>query len=187
MFTWSEKWPMQFPVYRRRSYGELYSCLELFSQELDLVVLANIQAVTRGEQVGEKRSRSPHCNFLFQSLLICREMFLTLYGLSDTRLRGMKEHYQINGLSSRVHGNTKRLPSNTLPYAVADDAKNFITNFAEENAISLPGRIPGNKSAEDIKLLPSNETKASFWQSFKASCKACGKQAVSYSKFVQLL
>ena len=59
--------------------ANLNNCLELSTKELDLVILANIQAVTRFENIAEKRSRNPRCNFLFQSKSICREMFLTLY------------------------------------------------------------------------------------------------------------
>ena len=41
----------------------LNSCLELSSAELDLVILANTQAFTKTEKVGNKRSRSPRCSF----------------------------------------------------------------------------------------------------------------------------
>lgn len=163
----------------------LNNCLELSARELDLVILANIQAVTRVENVGEKRNRSPRCNFLFQSMPVCREMFLMLYGLSYSRFRRLKDHYENNGLSSRTHGNTKRLPQNALPHAVVEDVKVFIANYVEENAISLPGRIPGYKD-EDIKLLSSHETKMGVWRAFESACKASEKQAVSYSKFVEL-
>ncbi|PFX28253.1 hypothetical protein AWC38_SpisGene7018 [Stylophora pistillata] len=159
----------------------LNNCLELSARELDLVILANIQAVTRVENVGEKRNRSPRCNFLFQSMPVCREMFLMLYGLSYSRFRRLKDHYENNGLSSRTHGNTKRLPQNALPHAVVEDVKVFIANYVEENAISLPGRIPGYKD-EDIKLLSSHETKMGVWRPFESACKASEKQAVSYSK-----
>ncbi|XP_078365996.1 uncharacterized protein LOC144650219 [Oculina patagonica] len=163
----------------------LNNCHELSSRELDLVVLANIQAVTRVENVGQKRKRSPRSNFLFQSMPICRDMFLILYGISDSRLRRLREHYENSGLTSRTHGNTKQLPKNTLPYAVVEDVKLFLSNYAEENAISLPGRIPGYKD-EDIKLLSSHETKIGVWRTFEVACKATEKQAVSYSKFVEL-
>ena len=59
---------------------------------------------------------------------------------------------------TRVHGNSKRLPHDTLPQVVAEDVKNFLSNFAEENAILLPWRIPGFKN-EDIVLLSSSKTK----------------------------
>ena len=50
----------------------LHNCIELLTltnAELDLVVLASIQAFTRKEDIGSKRSRSPRCNFQFQSVL----------------------------------------------------------------------------------------------------------------------
>ena len=40
----------------------LNNCLELSAKELNHVILANIQAVTRASNVGEKRSRSPRCS-----------------------------------------------------------------------------------------------------------------------------
>ena len=70
----------------------LNNCLELSNDELDLVVLASIQAFTHRESTGIKRSRSPRCTFYFQSLPICKEMFLHLYGLSDSRFRRLREH-----------------------------------------------------------------------------------------------
>ena len=59
------------------------------------------------------------------------------------------------------------------------------SNFVEENAVLLPGRIPGFKN-DNIKLLSSSETKISVWRSFKTACEAADKQAVSYSKFIDL-
>ena len=165
--------------------SNLNTCLELSSSELDLVILANIQAVSRSEQVGEKRNRSPRCNFLFQSKPICIEMFLKLYGLSHSRFRRLKEHYEDNGLSRRNHGKCKRLPPNTLPHALVEDVKVFLANYVEENAISLPGRIPGYKD-DDIKLLSSHETKMGVWHAFESAYKEAGKQAVCYSKFIDL-
>lgn len=163
----------------------LNNCLELSSVELDLVILANIQACTRIENIGEKRNRSSRCNFLYQSISICREMFLIFYGLSYSRFRRLKDHYENHGISQRSHGNSKRLPSNTLPQAVVEDVKSFLTNYVEENAIQLPGRIPGYKN-EEIKLLSSSETKMSVWRHYTAACESSEKQSISYSKFKDL-
>lgn len=63
----------------------LNNCLELSNDELDLVVLASIKVFTHSESTGIKRSRSPRCTFYFQSVPICKEMFLHLYALSDSR------------------------------------------------------------------------------------------------------
>lgn len=163
----------------------LYNCLEPANDELNLVVLASIQAFTYSEAVGVKRSRSPPYFFYFQSLPIYKEMFLHFYGLSDSRFQWLKEHYQNHGIFPRTHGNTRRLPQNTLPQATIEDVHAFLLNYVEENAISLPGRIPGFKS-DDIKVLSSSETKMSVWRVYETACKALDLRAVSYRKFLQL-
>ena len=122
------------------------NCLELSHGELDLVILANIQASTNFETTGKKRKRSPCCSFLYLNCLVCKDMFLRLYGISYSRFHRLKEHYEEYGLSPRVHGNHKRLPHNALPQAVTEDVKNFLMNYVDENAILLPGRIPGYKT-----------------------------------------
>ena len=163
----------------------LNNCLELSNDELDLVVLASIQAFTHSESSGMKRSRNPRCIFYYQSVPICREMFLHLYGLSDSRFRRLREHYQTHGICVRIHGNTKRLPENTLSQATIEGVKTFLTNYIEENAISLPGRIPGFKS-DEVKVLSSSESKIRVWRDYEEACEASSLRAVSYRKFLQL-
>ena len=165
--------------------SKLNNCLELSHGELDLVILANIQACTNSEIIGEKRKQSSRSSFLYLNRPICRDMFLNLYRISYSRFRRLKEHYEEHGLSQRVHGNYKRLPHNTLPQAVTEDVKNFLSNDAEENAVLLPGRIPGFKN-DDIRLLSSSETKMNVWRAFKTVCEATGKQVVGYTSFTKL-
>ncbi len=62
------------------------------------------------------------------------------------------------GLDSRVHGNSKRLPANTLTFKDKENVKKFLCDYAQANAILLPGRIPGYKR-DDLQLLPSCTTK----------------------------
>ena len=137
------------------------------------------------DHIGDKRIRSPHCNFQNQSFPICKDTFLRLYGISYSRFRRLKEHYESHGISQRTHGNHKRLPSNTLPQIVVEDVNSFLANYVEENAISLPARIPGYKN-DDITLLSSSERKMSVWHDYTAVCTASEKQSVSYSKFKDL-
>ena len=72
-------------------------------------------------------------------------------------------HYKKYGVSTRVHGNTKRVPKNTHSFEDLKDVVTFITNYAEVNAQVLPGRIPGC-SRTDVKLLPSADSKSAIWQ-----------------------
>ena len=117
----------------------LNNCLELSSGELDLVILASIQAFTRTEAIGGKRKRSPRCSFFYQSNPICKEMFLHFYGISYSRFRRLKDHYEQHGICARSHGNTKRLPENTLRKSAIEDVHTFLVNYVEENGITLPG------------------------------------------------
>jgi len=155
-------------------------CLELTSGELDLIILANIQAFSGNNCIGTKRSRSSRCTYQFQSVSICKEMFIHLNGIGYNRLCRLKEHYERYGIHPRTHGNTKTLPSNTLPQSNTENVHRFLTNYIEENAFVLPGRIPGFKQ-EDVQVLSPSETKTSVWHVYTATCKASGEQAVSYS------
>ena len=44
--------------------------LELTRAELDLLILANIQAVAKIDLVGEKRKERSRCSFLFQKIYV---------------------------------------------------------------------------------------------------------------------
>jgi len=63
-------------------FFNLNNCLKLASGELDLIILANIQAFTCDDCIGTKGSRSSGCTYQFQAMPICKEMFLHLYGIS---------------------------------------------------------------------------------------------------------
>ena len=83
----------------------LRNCMELSNGELDLVILANIQAFTNVEVSEEKRKRSQQSAFSFHARPICKEMFLRLYGISYSQFCWLNDHYEDNGISLRVHGN----------------------------------------------------------------------------------
>ena len=107
------------------------NCVELSHGELDLVILANIQASSNFETTGEKRKRSPRCSFLYLNRPVCKDMFLHLYRISYSRFRRLKEHYEEHGLSPGVHGNHKRLPHNTLLQAVTDGNRLLATQRSQ--------------------------------------------------------
>ena len=77
------KGPKSGPCLRQFSedtvLANLNNCLELTHGKLDLVILANIQAFTSIEVVGEKRKRCLRSSFSFQSRT-CKDMFLTSMG-----------------------------------------------------------------------------------------------------------
>ena len=133
--------------------------------ELDLALMGSIMCtVVRDEWVRDgrhkpvKRRRLTTMMYMHEGHEVCKKTFCFLYGIGKDRLRSVKEHYLANGLETRVHGNTKCLPHNhNSPETISNMVK-FLQNYAEENAILLPGRIPGYKR-DDIKLLPSSRSK----------------------------
>ena len=89
---------------------------------------------------------------------VCQVTYRFLLGIGKHRLKALKAHYLSNGLTVCIHGNTGKLPHNVTSYAAIRYIVQFITNFAEQHAILLPGRIPGYKR-DDLKILPSHTSK----------------------------
>ena len=61
----------------------------------------------------------------------------------------------------------------------------FITNYAEVNAVALPGQIPGHKDY-NILLLPSRNTKKSIWEKYYAAAEQDSHRAVGLTTFENL-
>ena len=74
------------------------------------------------------------------------------------RLNNIRQHYLDNHLTPREHKATGKKPQNTLLFLDIRRIAAFLANYAEENAILLPGRVPGYIH-DDIQLLPSCTTK----------------------------
>ena len=159
----------------RKPCNQLFSVehyLELRAQssfltrdELDLALIGCIMCtvvkddcVRDGRHKPVKRRKLTTMMYMHEGHEICKKTFCFLYGIGKDRLRSVKEHYLANGLETRVHGNRKRLPHNSNSPETINNVVKFVQNYAEVNAILLPGRIPGYKR-DDIKLLPSSRSK----------------------------
>ena len=118
---------------------------------------------------------------------VCRKTFVFIHTISEKRLKNLKSSLARNGLSPRTHGNTRRLPANTISYADTQRVVQFVTTYAEAHAILLPGRIPGYKRT-DLQLLPSSTTKRSVWLLYSTSLATLTSPVhrVSYSTFCSL-
>ena len=166
------------------------NCHELSSAELDLVVLGAIQSsLNCGEASesgrSEKKRERTRMTFYFHGKRICKETFLFLHCISRTKFCSLVKHYKKSGLTLRSHGNKKRLPSSTFSAETVENVVKFILNVAEDQALLLPGRVPGFKRV-DVKLLPSVLTKHSLWKTYSEICTGNGQTSVGYSKFCDL-
>ena len=84
------------------------------------------------------------------------------------------KHFKTEGPSQRRKRSGGR-KNNTKSLSMDDTNRvyQFIKNYAEDHAVSLPGRIPGFKR-DDILLLPSSTPKSQVHRLFVASCEATG-------------
>ena len=102
--------------------------------------------------------------------------------LGKKRLSAIKVHFKQYGIDARPHGNCHRQPINAFSPADVERVTNFVTSYAEDHAVLLPGRIPGYNWF-DIKLLPSSTTKLSILESYKLTVDQLGHRVVGYKLF----
>ena len=121
--------------------------------------------------------------FYHEHRRICRDTFLFLVDISKDKLTNLKKWYLANGIYPREKKSGGRRKT-ALSFAVIKRVSRFTINFAEQHSIILPGRIHGFKR-DDVKVLPSCETKASVWRYYKAASMQ-GERIVRYSTFRKL-
>ena len=166
------------------------NCNELSSAELDLVVLGIIPSSLTCNETGisgrvEKNRQNTRMCYFYHGKRICKKTFLFLHCLQSYRFHSLVKHYRKNGLTLRTLGNSKRLPSSSSSTETVEQVVKFIKNVSEEQALLLPGRVPGFKRI-DVKLLPSNLTKHSLWKKYVDICASTGQVSVGYSTFCDL-
>jgi len=86
--------------------------------------------------------------------------------LSQDRLTALIKSYKEFGISARVKkcggrsNNTRALSFEDIKRVI-----HFITSYAEDHALVLPGRVPGVWK-HGVKLLPSSNTKVVVYKSY---------------------
>lgn len=176
--------PKNSPCFKQLAKKEIETsrleCSELTRDELDLVILSHISAHrTRSDETFRGRSE-----FFHHGKQVCTTTYLYLHGISRTRYTRLVEHYQDFGLCPRIHGNSKRLPSNALPFESTNHLTMFIKNYARAHGLPLPGRVPGHR--DKVMVLPSDITKAHVYQVYKKACETNSWQAFGRTKFYEL-
>ncbi|XP_071490311.1 uncharacterized protein [Diadema antillarum] len=166
-----------------------YSIKELTEFEKDLLLLGVISSslndgeATQGKK--SKRKERKHTrmrSFSYGHRRICRYSFFYLMEIGPEKFTNVKAWYNTHGLVPRRKKSGGRRGKKLLKLAQVQGVVQFILNYAAENCILLPGRIPGIKSS-DVKLLPSHVTKAKLWRLYKASLP---DHAIAYSTFRKL-
>ena len=167
---------------------------ELSWNELNMAVMGQVMAQTHCDLETLNSSKYRHANkereksrtvFYHHGYKVCKATFLFLHGIGDFRFRAIKASYLTHGLVPRVHGHTGRLVSHGLTMADVESLVKFVLQFAEANAILLPGRVPGYKR-DDIQILPSTTTKRAVWMQYSETCEQLAVRALAYSTFCKV-
>ena len=134
--------------------------IALTDKELDIALLSR-----KLQQTERKASRT---DYLLHGHRICRKFFLYIHNIGLGKLTSLIKHYKENGVKERIHKSKKRLPHNALMYQDTRKVVDYIVNYAEANAIELPGRTPRHWIT-NAKLLPTSCTKATVYEFYKAA------------------
>ena len=140
------------------------SCSELTRSELDMVVMGQLMAGMNDDSSTNPHSRNREdrqrasYTLHHQGKQVCEKMFRFLHSIGDTRYKNLKKSLCTKGLATPSHGNLKLSPAHALSLSSTEFVVRFVLNYTEQNALLLPGRVPGY-SRSDIKLLPSSVSK----------------------------
>ena len=111
-------------------------------------------------------------------------MFFFLH-VGCKRYNAVKKAYVTNGLEPIIHGNTFHLPSHAFTTKDLQNITFFLTNYAEEHGILLPGRIPSFKRC-DLLLFPTQSTKKSIWECYIKASATLTFRLASYRTFCRV-
>ena len=166
---------------------------DLTREQLDLILMGQLIATTNTSTITKERRHQPQMRkhgystgHFHQGNAICVEMFRFIHGIGEKRLRNISKALRLNGIAPRVHGNTRRLPKNTLSKESVEYVVRFLLNYSEQHGLLLPGRVPGY-ARDDIKLLPSSKSKRGIWRIYhEAAEQDPSVHAVAYTTFCRL-
>ena len=133
--------------------------------------------VTHGRHKPVKRKR-PRASYMHNGCEVCKVIFGFIFGVGRKhKIDAIRSHYLEEGITTRVHKNSKLRPHNAPSFNDITRIANFLQNYSEQHAILLPGRIPAYKR-DDMKLLLCSDTKKVIYivtlQSFIAFLRAFG-------------
>ena len=174
-------------LFSASEYSEIRDeCRELSREELDLVIMGELRALTVRDSTTFRSSDRVRTSSRFEvgGHRVCIKTFCFMHTVGRGKLTAIKNSWLEHGL--RPRRKVSFTPHNTTSLADVELVVRFILHYAEDNAILLPGRVPGYKR-DDLQLLPSAVTKREVWELYhRAASSSDGSRAVCYSLFCRL-
>ena len=149
-----------------------------------LLALTYTDEMTQAKKHSPKERQRSFTYFKHCGHNVCIKTFCFLHTMGQSKFQSIKASFESNGLHPHKCPYVK--PRHALRLADIEYVVSFVRNYAEDNAILLPGRIPGYKR-DDLVLLPSSTTKIAVWNVYHtAAGSAPDVKAVGYSSFCSL-
>ncbi|XP_069108896.1 LOW QUALITY PROTEIN: uncharacterized protein [Argopecten irradians] len=163
-------------------------CHQLTHDELDITVKAELFAHrksgshTQSKKHKIKERERPYQEFYFNGIRVCRTTFCFIHGISKNKLQAISKSLDTVGLMPRKHGNSGKAPHNALSVQDRQNIKTFLSKFARDNALPIPGRLPNYRS-EKVLLLPSDTTAMDIFEKFDSLAGKMNYRRVSLRTF----
>lgn len=123
--------------------------------------------------------------YFFRGVSVCKIFFQYVYATGLKRLKNVKKNFLDSGVAPKVHGSRKR-PYNCINLQTRSDAITFIRQFANENGLVLPGRLPGHQFKSDLIILPCSMSKAYVYNKYLETIALLDKTPISRSSWYDL-
>ena len=121
-------------------------------------------------------------DYRFHGYKICMKSFLFLHGIGRKRLRLLRKRVTEFSIAPHRHGNAGRHPKHACNKENTTKVVQFLINYAENNALVLPGKTRGIRDHRTM-LLPSWESKKEIHAKYVASCEAAGIRSLKRNAF----
>lgn len=158
------------------------------SNRLDLAVISALRVCKRSSEQTCSSKKPNHqrertrLDFRVKGIQVCEKVFLFCHGIGRSRFKRLTGQYSKHGLAEIAHGNANKTPVNVTKFGSAKHVSTFLLNYAEQNALFLPGRVATCRDWT-VSLLPTSETKKAVYAKYTASCEAAVLLPVSFYVF----
>ncbi|XP_071507068.1 uncharacterized protein [Diadema antillarum] len=178
---------------RREILDHQLQILSLTWVEKNIAIMAQLDAVQNctaslecAKPAGIEEKKLVRARYFFHGKDICGDMFAFLHGISFRKLHGLQRWVKKYGLVEGMLKMRKPAAAKSRKFSLDETRSTvrFITNYAEESAVLLPGRIPRCKTS-GIHLLPSSVSKLSLYKLYQAASQQNGSRAMPYVAFCQ--
>lgn len=163
-------------------------CKELSRNDLDLTIKTELFLHRRsGELTTSKKHKikereRPHQEFYFNGMRVCRQTFCFAHGIEKKKLLSIAKSLDIDGLQPRTHGNSGKQQKHALTFMDSEHIKTFLCQYARDNALPLPGRLPNYKNSQ-VLLLPSDKSCADIHELYEKLAVELSYRSVSLRTF----